>query len=74
MSRNKGMASWYVRRRIIISVLLFDCAVIMLSLLKSDIPTEVATVAISSAFTCGMAVVGSYVFGAIWDDKNVDDS
>ena len=67
--RNGHKPQWYVRRRIIISVLLFCAGTVVYSLIDHEIPEEVAKVAISSAFTAGMAVVGSYVFGAVWNDK-----
>lgn len=69
MSRNASRAPWHLRRKIILSVLLFDAAIILLSLLRDGIPADVAGVAISSAFASATAVVGSYVFGAVWDDK-----
>lgn len=67
--RNGEKPQWYVRRRIIMSVLIFCGSTIAYTLYDHDIPESVAEVAISSAFACGMAVVGSYVFGAVWNDK-----
>jgi hypothetical protein len=67
--RNGDKPQWYVRRRIITSVLIFDALVIAYSLYTTDIDAEVAKTAISAAFTSGSMVIGSYVFGAVWNDK-----
>ena len=67
--RNGDKPQWYVRRRIITSVLAFDALVIAYSLYDHNIDPEVAKTAISAAFTSASMVVGSYVFGAVWNDK-----
>lgn len=68
MGRNAGKRPWSFRRRLIITTLLFDAAVITICLFR-DIPESVAETAIASAFYSGMALIGSYVFGAVWHDK-----
>ncbi|MCP4897728.1 MAG: hypothetical protein GY906_12210 [bacterium] len=61
--------SWKIRRRFMFIVTAFSMAVILLALLvKPD--TAVAGTAISFSFGTITGVLGSYVFGAVWDDKN----
>lgn len=62
--------SWTIRRRIIIGALLFCAGVIFyLTLWGEDVRLH-ETIALS-AFGAGMMIIGSYVFGAAWDDRNV---
>ncbi len=68
MSRNKDQRPWSFRRKLIITALCFDAGVIITSLLR-DMPESVAETAIASAFYSGMALIGSYIFGATWHDK-----
>lgn len=62
--------SWRIRRRIIIATLLF-CAgeIVYLTLLGKDTSLE-ETIANGVLILAG-STVGSYVFGAVWDDRNV---
>jgi hypothetical protein len=62
--------SWRIRRRIIIGTLLF-CAgeIIYLTLLGKDTSLE-ETIANGVLILAG-STIGSYVFGAVWDDRNV---
>lgn len=61
---------WTIRRRIIVASLAFCGGVILISLFKTDLDPTVSQTAITQAFVAGMAIIGSYVFGAVWDDKN----
>lgn len=64
--------SWKIRRRFMFAVTAFCMAVILLALLvKPD--TGVAGTAISFAFGTITGIVGSYVFGAVWDDRSRKD-
>lgn len=69
MDRNEGKQPWNFRRKVVISTLLFCAFVALTALFKSTLDTDVATSALSSAFTLAGAVIGSYVFGAVWHDK-----
>jgi len=61
--------SWKTRRAFMFIVTGFCMAVILLALLvKPD--TGVAGTAISFAFGTITGTLGTYVFGAVWDDKN----
>lgn len=61
--------SWAVRRRIIISTLVW-CAALVTYLAVWGRPTSLSE-AISTGLILLMgSVIGSYVFGAVWDDKN----
>ena len=61
---------WKIRRRIIFSTLTF-CALVICYILWEDMKTEVAEAAMTAAFALAGMVIGSYVFGAVWDDHNV---
>ena len=67
MNRNKGQKPWSFRRKIVISTLIF-CAITVIAALTKD--TTVAEAAVSSAFTLAGAVIGSYIFGAVWHDRD----
>jgi hypothetical protein len=71
MSRNTGQRPWNFRRKIITYTLLFDALVILICLFR-DIPEGVAETTVASAFYSAMALIGSYVFGAVWEDKAVE--
>lgn len=70
-SRNIG-GSWKIRRRIIFSTLLFCAACIVYSMVWQERET-IAEVVITNAFLAGGAIIGSYVFGAVWDDRGQRD-
>jgi len=61
--------SWKVRRRIVILTLLW-CAgmVTYLAVWGRDIDLSETTV--NGSLLLMASVIGSYVFGAVWDDKN----
>ena len=64
---------WKNRRRVIFLALLF-CAALIGYLAVEGTDTRLnETIAVGAFFLAG-AVIGSYVFGAAWDDKNVMDS
>lgn len=60
--------SWKNRRRFMFIVSAFCGAVIAYALVWGDCDA-VGETALTMAFTALIAIVGSYVFGATWDDK-----
>jgi len=68
MSRNAGQRPWNFRRRVIVSTLFFNALVVLICLFR-DMPEGLAETTVASAFYSGMALIGSYVFGAVWEDK-----
>lgn len=61
--------SWKIRRAFMFVVVGFSMAVILLALLvKPD--AGVSNTVVLAAFGAISATLGSYVFGATWDDKN----
>ncbi|AMS41144.1 hypothetical protein [Aminobacter aminovorans] len=62
--------SWKMRRRIIIATLLF-CAgeIVYLTIWGQD--TDLAATIANGVLILAGSVIGSYVFGAVWDDRNV---
>lgn len=61
--------SWRIRRRIIIGTLLF-CGgeIVYLTVWGAD--TNLHSTIASGVLILAGSVIGSYVFGAAWDDKN----
>lgn len=62
--------SWKVRRRIIIATLLF-CAFLVGYITVWGDDRSVLEVIVFCSFGLALSVIGSYIFGAVWDDKNV---
>lgn len=62
--------SWRVRRRIIVSTLLF-CAGEIIYLTGWAEDTDLASTIANGVLILAGSVIGSYVFGAVWDDQNV---
>ena len=62
--------SWKIRRSIIIATLIF-CAVVIFKIVWSGADSPTAQVALYGAFGLVGTVIGSYVFGAVWDDNNL---
>lgn len=60
--------SWKVRRRIVHTTLLFCAGVVIYSLVMGP-DTKAVEVAITMSYILAGSVIGSYVFGAVWDDK-----
>lgn len=65
--------SWKIRRRIIIGTLFF-CALVVAALTAATIFAGLDT-ALAGTIALGVlglmaSTIGSYVFGAAWDDKN----
>ncbi len=64
-----AQASWAVRRRIIISVLIWAGALITYLSIWGRPVTLVGDIATGLILLMG-SVIGSYVFGAVWDDQS----
>ncbi|MBL4837453.1 MAG: hypothetical protein JKY34_07725 [Kordiimonadaceae bacterium] len=62
--------SWSKRRRIIHGALAVCALSILIGALKPDLDPGVAQTLITQAFWAGSAVIGSYVFGAVWEDRS----
>jgi hypothetical protein len=71
-----GQFEWHRRRRLIYATLAFNLvsgiALLVAGLLGMD-STLLTTLTVSNYSLAG-AVIGSYVFGAVWDDKNARDT
>lgn len=62
--------SWAIRRRIIVATLLF-CAGEIIYLTGWGEDTNLASTIANGVLILAGSVIGSYVFGAVWDDRNV---
>lgn len=61
--------SWRIRRRIIVATLLF-CAGEIIYLTGWGDDTDLASTIANGVLILAGSVIGSYVFGAVWDDRN----
>lgn len=68
LERNSANSNWRIRRKIIIITLLFCAAVVTYITLKGT-DSRTAETIVQSAFALAGAVIGSYIFGATWEDK-----
>lgn len=72
--------TWKIRRRIIVSTLIF-CAYVVLHCLntieEATQNSRIIETALTSAFALAGWIIGAYVFGAVWQDtaknKKVDE-
>lgn len=63
--------SWKNRRRVIMLSLAFCAGCILYIMIWSDpARTSVHEIIVMCAFGLAFSTIGSYVFGAVWDDKN----
>lgn len=62
--------SWRIRRRIIVGTLLY-CGAMVLYLAVWGDSTSLAEAIATGLILLAGSVIGSYVFGAVWDDRNV---
>lgn len=68
-----GSSAWKVRRRIVISTILWCAALIswILIFAMSDSLRETGVLALAGLMS---ATIGSYVFGAVWDDNSIRET
>lgn len=70
-NRNHAGKPWQFRRTIIIMSLVF-CATIITYLTLYGEDTRLNETLAIGAFGLGISVIGSAVFGAVWDDNNIN--
>ena len=63
--------NWKIRRRFMFVISGF-CMAIISYIIIGKINTEPAETAVTMGFATLISIVGSYVFGAIWDDNNIN--
>jgi hypothetical protein len=62
--------SWKIRRRIVVSTLIFCAFCVLWIMIRGD-ARSVNEVIVMCAFGLAGSTIGAYVFGAVWDDRNV---
>lgn len=67
LERNPGQSSWRIRRRFMFAVSAF-CMWVVAYVLWQDLTSGPADTAVTMAFLTLLGIVGSYVFGATWED------
>ncbi len=70
-SDNSFVPSRSTRRKIVYATLLFCGALISYIVYAGSSENSLHTSAMSWAFTTALAVIGAYVFGAVYDNSNV---
>ena len=68
IDRNAAGAPWGVRRRIITLTLIF-CAFVVAYITFKGIDSRTAETIVQSAFALAGAVICSYCFSAVWEDR-----
>lgn len=62
-----GLGSWKMRRRFMWAITLF-CMYCVYYVMRSGADTRVGETVVMSSFMCMFGILGSYVFGATWQD------
>ncbi|MFD2179528.1 hypothetical protein [Veronia pacifica] len=63
-----GSDQWYIRRRIVIFTLLL-CGVVIVYLMLKGESNPLNQSLVNGAYLLAGSVIGTYVFGATWDDS-----
>lgn len=62
--------SWRIRRTIIVATLIFCAAeIVYLTIWGKD--TDLSSTIANGLIILAGSVIGAYVFGAVWDDRNI---
>lgn len=69
----QGAPHWRIRRRIIHLTLIF-CALLIVWCVWTNTGSRTEETAVLSAFALAGAVIGSYIFGAVWEDTKINAS
>lgn len=72
--RNDGQRPWGYRRRIVTYTLGFNAFCILYVMVFGASDEEVGRTIVASAFGLSGAVIGSYVLGAVWNDKAISNN
>lgn len=72
VDRNHNGKRWRIRRRIIVGTLLYCAAMVGYIGIYGEGSSAQEAIATSLILLAG-SVIGSYVFGAVWDDKSNKD-
>ena len=70
IGRNHNQPSWTFRRRVITMALLFCAGTVIYIMLKGE-DTRIFETIVLGSYGLAVSVIGSAIFGAIWDDKNI---
>lgn len=65
--RNPAGSSWKIRRRFMFAITAF-CMAVVAYVLYRDLSSGPAETAVNMSFVTLLGIVGSYVFGATWED------
>ena len=71
--RNEGQKAWSFRRRVVIATLLFCAGVVVKITVWSHQSDAIGEALVTMAFGLAGAVIGSYIFGAVWNDRRGTD-
>lgn len=68
-NRNDSQKPWSFRRRVVITTLLFCAGIVVKVTLWSHQSEGIGESLVTMAFGLAGAVIGSYIFGAVWNDN-----
>lgn len=68
-SRNDEGKAWSFRRRAVVWQLAFCGFCVVWVMMVGAADAETGKTIVASAFALATAVTGSYIFGAVWDDR-----
>lgn len=72
-SRNEGEKPWSFRRRVVVAQLAFCGFCVLWVMVLGAADAETGKTIVASAFALATAVTGSYIFGAVWNDKGKEN-
>lgn len=67
--RNKGQKPWSFRRRVVVTTLCFCAGVVTKITIWGHDSESIGEALVTMSFGLAGAVIGSYIFGAVWHDK-----
>lgn len=69
MSRNEGQKPWSFRRKVVVYTLCFCAGVVTKVAIWGHQSEGIGEALVTMSFGLAGAVIGSYIFGAVWNDK-----
>jgi hypothetical protein len=68
-SRNAGKKAWNFRRKLVVATLCFCAGVVTKITIWGHESASIGEALVTMAFGLSGTVIGSYIFGAVWDDR-----
>ena len=72
--RNKGQKPWNFRRKLVLTTLSFCGGMVGYITVYGHTNEVIGSTIVGGCFTLATAVIGSYIFGAVWNDKRENNA